>query len=237
MTWTLVNSRLAGLHLGLADVKDAFRRFKISKLYSSFFALPEVEGQEVGAPLVGRVCPCFSSLPMGHTWSLFFCQKAIEEAMWATPGLGKTEILQDTRSCVVPRPSDESNDTESSHRASFNVYVDNLGVLGTSRVNVDEDLMMAVQTLKSRGLDTHEEIVHSNTATALGIHIDLRNMLVSVAPMRLWRLKQGLRWALRCRALPGKTWEVLLGHMTFVALLRRDVLSVPFALHKFIRAN
>ena len=25
--------------------------------------------------------------------------------------------------------------------------------------------------------------------------------------------------------------------MTFVALLRRDVLSVPFALNKFIRAN
>ena len=40
-------SRLAGLHLGPADVTDAFNRFKISKLYSSFFALPEVEGQEV----------------------------------------------------------------------------------------------------------------------------------------------------------------------------------------------
>ena len=39
-------------------------------------------------------------------------------------------------------------------------------------------------------------------------------MLVSVSPMRLWRSKQGLRWALRCRALRGKTWEVLLGHMT-----------------------
>ena len=50
-------SRMASLHLGLADVKDAFHRFKISKLYSSFFALPEVEGWEVGAPLVGRVCP------------------------------------------------------------------------------------------------------------------------------------------------------------------------------------
>ena len=87
-----------------------------------------------------------------------------------------------------------------------------------------------MQTVESRGLDTHEEI-------ALGIHIGLRNILVSVAPMRLWRLKQGLRWALRCRALPGKTWEVLLGHMTFVALLRRDVLSVPLALNEFIRAN
>ena len=54
-----------------------------------FFALPEVEGREVGEPLVGRVCTCFSSLPMGHTWSLFFCQKAIEEAKWDTPSLDK----------------------------------------------------------------------------------------------------------------------------------------------------
>ena len=121
---------------------------KNSTLYSSFFALPEVQGQEVGAPLVGRVCPCFSSLPMGHTWNLFFCQKAIEEAMWATSGLEHAEILQDTQSCIVPRPSDEGNDADPSHRASkifFYVYVDNLVVLGTSRVNVDKDLMMAVQ--------------------------------------------------------------------------------------------
>ena len=75
----------------------------------------------------------------------------------------------------------------------FCVYVDNLGIFGTSRVNVDEDLMMAIQTLKSRGLDTNEEIVHSNSATAFGNQIDLRNMLVSVAPLRLWRLKHGLR--------------------------------------------
>ena len=114
------------------------------------------------------------------------------------------------------------------------MYVDNLGVLGTSRVNVDRDQMMVEQKLKNRGLDTHEEIVHSNTATAVGIHIDLRNILVSVAPMRLLLLKQGLRWALRRRALPGKAWEAPFGHMTFAALLRRDVLSVPFGLNKLI---
>ena len=62
----------------------------------------------------------------------FFCQRAIEGAMWATLGLGKAEILQDTRSCVIPRPSHEGDDTESSHRTAkrfFHVYVDNLGVL------------------------------------------------------------------------------------------------------------
>ena len=44
---------------------------------------------------------------------------------------------------------------------------------------------MVVQTLENQGLDTHEEAVHSGTATALGIHIDLRNMVLSVAPVRL----------------------------------------------------
>ena len=209
-------SKLACIQLGLADVKDAFRRFKISKLYSSLFALPEVRGEEVGAPLVGRVCPCFSSLPLGHAWSLFFLSE-----MRLKRRCGPLQTLR----------------KQKLSRRFFNVYVDNSGVLRTSRENVDNDLMMAIQTLKSRGLDAHEETVHSDIAIALGIHIDLRNMLVSVAPTHLWLLEQGLRWALRCRALPGKTWEVLLGHMTFVSLLRRDVLSVEFALNKFIRAN
>ena len=77
------------------------------------------------------------------------------------------------------------------------MYVDHLGVLGTSRVNVDRDLAMAVQTLRNRGLATHEEAVHSETTTAVEIDIDLRNMLVSVLPTRRCCLKQGLRWALR----------------------------------------
>ena len=150
-----------------------------------------MQGQKVGAPLVGRVCPCSAVCRWVTPGAYSSVRKAIQEAMWAhTWGLEKAEILQDTRSCVVPRPSDEGDDAESSHRASerfFHVYVDNLGVWKTSRVNVDKDLMMALQTLKKRGLDTHEEVVHWNTATALGIHTGLRNMLVTVAPMRLWQ--------------------------------------------------
>ena len=176
---------------------------------------------------------------MGHRWSLFFCQKAIEEAIWAIPSCQGAEIHRDDCGCVIRilfGKRSRSHPCDRSPRRFFYVYVDNLGVLGTSREKVANDLMMAIQTLKSRGLNTYEEAIHSDSATALGIHIHLRNMLVSVAPTRLWRLKQGLRWALCCRALPGKTWEVLLGHMTFVAL-RRDVLRVPYALNKFIRAN
>ena len=117
-------SKAAGLHMGLADVKDAFHRFKISRLYSSFFALPEVLGEE-------------------------------------------TEMA----------------------------------------------------------VDTHEEALHSETVTSLANphrpteHVGQRCSAAIVAP------EAGSLVGLRCWALPGRTRKVFLGHMTFVALLRQDVLS------------
>ena len=87
-----------------------------------------------------------------HLESIFL-PGIFEVAMWDTPSLDKAEILQDTRSCVFPRSSDENNDAESSRRAQknlFYVHVVNLGILGTTRLNVDEDLRMAVQTLQGR---------------------------------------------------------------------------------------
>ena len=105
--------------MGLADVEDAFHRFKISKLCSG--------------PL---------------------CQNVEEGAMWATQGVETAEILQDTRSYVIPRPATVEEVERSSSRTKrkfFYVYVDNLAVLGTSRENVDGDLEMSVETLKSCG--------------------------------------------------------------------------------------
>ena len=54
------------LHLGLlrlADVRDAFPRFKISRLCSFFFALPEVLGEEV----LSESCVCVSATPQWDT--------------------------------------------------------------------------------------------------------------------------------------------------------------------------
>ena len=124
-------SRLASLHLGLADVKDAFHRPKISKLYSSFLALQEVEGRDLGAPLVGACAPV-SAAYRSVTPAVYFSARKQSKRQCGPPSLDKAGIFQDTRSCVVPRSSDESNDAESSRRAPkkfFFVYVDNLGIL------------------------------------------------------------------------------------------------------------
>ena len=49
-------SKVAGLRLGLADVKAAFHRFKISTLYSSFFAPPEVCSVKRSWPILPDPC-------------------------------------------------------------------------------------------------------------------------------------------------------------------------------------
>ena len=73
-----VLSKLAGLHLELADVNDAFHRLKISKLYSSFFALPEVLGKELGA--------CFTAAAV-YRWR------------WSIPRVCSSVRTQSKRQC------------------------------------------------------------------------------------------------------------------------------------------
>ena len=95
---------------------------------------------------------------MGHAWA------------WGKLRSSRTPGAASSHATLV-RAMTQCLHTVPQRNSSMCMWI-TLGVLGTSRVNVDEDLMMAVQTLKNRSLDTHEEIVHSDTDTALGIHND-----------------------------------------------------------------
>jgi len=131
--------------LGVTDVKDAFHRFKINEHYSSYFALPTMSAQDLG--IVGRlwrgqrlepsdaVAPCFSSLPMGHTWSLYFCQ-AVGEHLSSIALSGTGHLLASDRKqpVVLDKSPDKMPKGAVQVSGQFNyVYVDNLGVLGSSR--------------------------------------------------------------------------------------------------------
>ena len=69
--------------------------------------------------LVGRVCPC----QWCHTWSLFFCQKAIEEVMWATPGLGKAEIPAASSYAPLVRAMTQSPHTVPQRNSSMCMWI------------------------------------------------------------------------------------------------------------------
>ena len=93
------------------------------------------------------------------------------------------------------------------------VYVDNLGVLGTPAAAVDRAISALVGAFDAAGLQTHERDITTESATALGVLLDLQTLSARIIPSRLFRLSRALRWALSRRRLPGRSWEVLVGHM------------------------
>ncbi|CAK0882805.1 unnamed protein product, partial [Prorocentrum cordatum] len=114
------------------------------------------------------------------------------------------------------------------------IYVDNLGVLSCDPSHTSSILSDAAARFESVGLVTHEHEVSATSSKALGTHIDLEGLRVSLAPARLWKVRQGVLYALSCRKLSGRVWEVLLGHLTFCALINRSMMSVFRSIYAFI---
>ena len=61
------------------------------------------------------------------------------------------------------------------------------------------------------------------------------NIEVHPTDLRFWRLKRALEYALSVKRLPGRIWEVILGHCTSLGLQERGCLSTFFTIYSFIR--
>ena len=121
--------------------------------------------------------------------------------------------------------------------AAHYIYVDNVGVLSTSEDRVRRGLEEASHRLDAAGLETHEHEISSSEAVALGCWLDGRRGLTRMTLERFLRLRRGLDFVLHCRRLPGTVWRILAGHMTWAALLRRDLLCTFSALYPFIEKH
>jgi len=93
------------LFLGVADVQDAFHRFRLRDNFAAWFCLGSAYMNELRCrtlPLenidtdpLGRVDLCWASLPLGFTWSLFFCQAVNESLMSTIPRLRGATRMSD----------------------------------------------------------------------------------------------------------------------------------------------
>ena len=136
------------LHLGVADVQDAFHRFRLRDEFASWFCVGVASIDE----LVCRTLPresfdksvgaevdlCWASLPMGFTWSLFFCQVTNEALMRQVPGLSLAPKLADKEPPIV-------FDSGNSKAKAFFVYVDNLGIISCDAATVEDNLSQATR--------------------------------------------------------------------------------------------
>ena len=94
----------------------------------------------------------------------------------------------------------------------------------------------ACDALDRVGLATHEHADAQMDAEVLGVAIDGRKGIVATSLNRMWKVDSLLTWLLDRGVASGHQLESTVGHLTFIFMLRRPLLSVLSATYQFIRS-
>ena len=229
-------------YVGLSDVRDCFHRMRVPGWMSRFFAWEAVPahvvgltGQSIDGKELGHndaVFPCAGSLCQGFSWSLYFAQRANEFLCKSITPLSEAKLSNDRGGPIVMKIG--KNSEAVSH---FYVYVDNLGVISPDRKTVVEAMDGLQKCFNSLGLQLHATEISDGYVEALGCVLDGGAMQSRANPKRLWRIHHGIKALLRRGRCTGKTLEIIIGHCTFLGLLRRSSLSVFHSVYSFIHKN
>lgn len=242
-TWTtheMVDS--VSTYIGLSDVRDCFHRMRVPGWLSRFFAWEAVPAHVVG--LTGQIVdgktlkhddavfPCAGSLCQGFSWSLYFAQRANEFLCQSISPLADAQLSNDRGGPIVMKIGKHAR-----AQSHFYVYVDNLGVIGSDRKDVEVAMEGLQKCFNSLGLQLHATEISDGYVEALGCVLDGGSMQSRANPKRLWRIHHGIKALLSRGRCTGKTLEIIIGHCTFLGLLRRSSLSVFHSVYSFIHKN
>ncbi|CAE7706879.1 unnamed protein product, partial [Symbiodinium necroappetens] len=173
------------------------------------------------------ITPEYATLPMGWSWSLFFCQHVLQSAA-AQAGLPETDCIED-RSWIGQ---------VSEGRAIHAEYVDNFFVCGIDREFVQQSFDRLRGILESWGFAIHEVTEAQPIVEGLGLRFDGAERRVTLTSQRVWKLRLSAIALGRLRGPPPPKWiEKIVGHFTFAMMVRREALSVFSSVYKYIRAS
>ncbi|CAK0814691.1 unnamed protein product, partial [Prorocentrum cordatum] len=221
--------------ISTGDVRDAFYRFKIDVELSRYFGLPPLRAEELhlheaeGEWLSPDrwVHPCFAVLPMGFKWSLYLVQEAVTKQVEDATGATADRRLQTFGGSRL---------ITSGGQPLHYVYVGNVGFLGGQPEEVQTMKDCACERLDGVGLSTHEHIEAQTQSEVLGVAIDGGRGIVATSLKRMWKVDSLLTWLLDRGVASGHQLESTVGHLTFISMLRRPLLSVLSATYQFIRS-
>lgn len=218
------------IEIGGVDIKDAFYRIELPHEFRDLFSLSPLPAKALDPVLVKSmnlegdqlVYPCFRVVPMGWAHALWICQTCHEKVTNDLVSIPASLRLSDMRPAPDLQPFIHAE------------YVDNFIALTQEKGLAHELACKVEQELNIRGLPTHpvESTVGGET---LGWQFDSEKPHVTMTPRRLWKLKLAINELLRQGWGSGQLVERIVGHCTFAALLRRELLSCFQAVYVFIR--
>ena len=217
--------------LAQGDIQCAFYHMLVPKGMEELFTLPtisnrllnikQIDGQPV--PLDCILQPRVRVLPMGWNWSLLFCQSLMRRAL-VHNGFGDGDLIEDGR------PSPVLRDRTSVAAAG---YVDNFAIVGGDAEVVTAKRDAVTRTLEAWGLPVHSIDVASSVSVFTGLEINGDLGTVRVKPSSVMRLRQALLAVLRRGAASPRMLEVLLGHVTWAMICKRETLSILSSVYAF----
>ena len=166
--------------------------------------------------------PCLRVLPMGFSWALRLCQGALRRGL-SPGGSPPSSLVEDGQ------PGRQVRRGEPPAAAG---YVDIFFVVGAEADSINICANSVRLQLEKLGLVVHDREPASHDAEFLGLSLTDGRFL-AVRPKCLWRLRLAIEKLLRIGKCSGTLMKVLLGHVTWSSLLRREALCLLRASYAF----
>ena len=155
---------------------------------------------------------------MGWKWSLWCAQKA-HESQARKSGLPDETRIMDRLTC----PKLTRNSFASA------IYVDNFLICSHDPEVASFQSNKHINNLETNALPCHEiEDARAYTKFA-GLDFDGIELTVRIYWKRIWRIKFAIDYILSLPTLTGEQLESVLGHITWVVMVRREALSLIHA--------
>ncbi|CAK0841912.1 unnamed protein product, partial [Prorocentrum cordatum] len=232
------------LHLGVGDVADCFDRMRLTKTAGGdirrYFCWPPLAARHAGlAELDGvpleagqEIWPMCASLTMGFSWSLHFAQTANSVRLGRQPSLARSQELSDRGPSLV------FGGSRVLKQAGHCMHVGNAGAISFDGGLVRQALAEAQQQdFDHDALRFHEMEVLEHGGSSLGWHLDGDSRVARPGSRRFGLARQGARALLRLKKVAGWQLEAVLGHITFLCLMRRELLSIFHVVYRFVRES
>ena len=222
-----------GVWLGGVDIADAFYAIELPQDFRDLFALKNLKAglvdikQCVDGPVRAQdmIYPCFKAVPMGWSQALWICQEVHERIA------ARVAAVRPDNRFIDALPTQKIDEG-----LIHTEYVDNFVGLSKNEQEVRAVTEQVAAALQAAGLPTHPVEV-SQGGDTLGWRFDEEAPTLGVNPLTAWRIKMAFEEISQRDWIQGDHLEVLIGHFTVRALLRRELLSCLGACYAFCRQH
>lgn len=209
------------LYVAKMDLSNFYHHIGLPQWMQPYFCLPAIPIAQVSPELAQkygdiRLHPMCATLPMGFSHSVYIAQHIHHQCLYASSAMDpRCNILQ-LRTPYVTSPI-------------HMLYIDDNCILGTSMAEVDCQYQASMAAYSASGLVVKAEKCVAPTSSPteiLGILINGSRCTMAAHPSKTFKLLGQTLYLIRCGTCTGTTLSRLMGHWTWLLMLRRPIFAI-----------